>query len=136
MRKKLPSRRPCITSNLELNGIQYTVTAGYYDNQCQDIGEIFIDCSKTASFTDYVAKDSAVLLSLLFQHGVAPSEISSAMIMDNNGNPMSLAGAALHHVLEANESAERDKFLKNRERIIENAFSIAKESQALMVAAQ
>lgn len=134
MRKKLPSRRPCITSNLELNGINYTVTAGYYDNDCQQLGEIFIDCAKIASFTDYVAKDSAVLLSLLFQHGILPSEISSAMIMDNKGNPMSLVGAALHHVLDNNHSEERNQFLKNREKTLENAFSIVNESY--MMAAQ
>jgi len=67
-REKLPNRRFAETRDLQVGGLRYTATLGFYPDG--RIGEIFLTNHKAGSQAGVPASDSAVLCSLLLQHGV------------------------------------------------------------------
>lgn len=71
-REKLPNRRASIAFNFDYEGHRYRATASRFDNG--GLAEIFLDTGKANTSLQRNAETSAILVSLLLQHGVA-SEI-------------------------------------------------------------
>lgn len=95
-RHHLPQRRPLETFNLTHLGITYSVGVGrYLDGR---IGEVFINSDKVGTAADVLARDAAVILSLAFQHGITPAELSHAVTRDLDGKPSGLIGTILEHI--------------------------------------
>ena len=92
-RERLPDRRPCESFSFECNNLHYTATISRYADG--RIAEIFLGNAKAGSHSDAAAKDSAVVASIAFQHGVPVETIRRALLRDARGSPSSPLGAAL-----------------------------------------
>jgi hypothetical protein len=72
-RRRLPDRRGAQICMFEHDGRRYRATFGTFgDGQ---LAEVFLDSGKADSTLQQHADDSAVLVSLLLQNGVAPDVI-------------------------------------------------------------
>ncbi|SDP49305.1 hypothetical protein [Afipia sp. GAS231] len=83
-RQHLPNRRTSLTINFEFESQHYRATASRFDDG--RIGEIFLDAGKVGSALQQHASTSAILTSLLLQHGVSPGTIHDAV-----GGPIAIA---------------------------------------------
>jgi len=92
-RERLPDRRPCETFDFECNNLHYTASISRYADG--RLAEIFLGNAKAGSHSDAAAKDSAVVASIAFQHGVPVETIRRALLRDARGSPSSPLGAAL-----------------------------------------
>jgi ribonucleoside-diphosphate reductase alpha chain len=99
-REKLPARRAAETRDIQVDGLKYRATIGWYSDG--RIAEVFIDMSKVGSAADTAARDAAVLCSLLFQHGVTLEVVRKSVMRDPHGNASSPLGRVLD-ILAAEE---------------------------------
>jgi hypothetical protein len=84
-RARLPNRRAAETWDVEALGLHFRVTVGRY---CDGrVGEIFLSNTRVNSSAGIMASDSAVLCSLLLQHGVSLDVIRHALMRDPRGKP-------------------------------------------------
>jgi len=101
-RRILPNRRRSETFELE-HGKQattYRVTVGFAPDEAQP-SEIFITGAKTGSDFEAVARDGAIILSIMLQHGIALEPIRHSLTRDENGNAGSIIGAVVDHLTSA-----------------------------------
>lgn len=100
-RESLPQRRHSeVFDHRTQRGIRYTVTVGYYDDGRP--GEVFIDAGKEGTDVQVLARDNAVLVSLLLQYGCPLSHIRSAISREANGAPQGVVG----HILDVIEELQ------------------------------
>jgi hypothetical protein len=97
-RERLPNRRAAETFDIEVGSLRYTTTIGFYPDG--RVGEIFLVNHKQGSQAGLMASDSAVLCSLLLQHGVAVDLIRRALMRDSQGNASSPLGRVLDKIAE------------------------------------
>ena len=92
MRNTLPQRRHAETFKFQFRAqrASYHVTTGYFPNGA--LGEIFLSTNKTGSQSEADARDFAILISLLLQHGCSLELISGALSRELDGSPSTLAG--------------------------------------------
>lgn len=98
-RARLPNRRFATTSDLEHGGSRFTVTVGFYPDGRP--GEVFTHGSRTGSTMDGLLADACVVVSLLLQHGVEPSDLAASMGRLGNAEPASVIGAVIDLVAQA-----------------------------------
>ena len=109
-RNRLPDRRPNQTLELMFDGIYYAVTIGFFPTIGR-VGEVFTHGAKVGSAMDAILDDACVALSLLLQHGVAPSALAASMGRDGNGKrPSSIIGGL------ADLLAKADRVLRDVQR--------------------
>jgi ribonucleoside-diphosphate reductase alpha chain len=92
-RKLLPHRRHHEVRNLDLNGIRFTIGIGRFPDGA--LAEVFIDAGKAGSSIDGVARDGAILVSLLLQHRVPLAAIRHSITRNPNGTAASPLGAII-----------------------------------------
>jgi hypothetical protein len=73
-RAVLSTRRPNRSFSFEHEGHEYRATAGFYPDGIT-LGELFLDTGKINTPLQQNAETSAILVSLLLQHGVTPETI-------------------------------------------------------------
>lgn len=106
-RRKLSWRRPAVTFKLTHHmpsGAEhhFHVTAGLYERESVDIGEIFINTAgKAGSEGDTMVSDAAVAISLALQYGCPIEVLRTAMKRNPDGSPMGLLSHALDEVCMA-----------------------------------
>ena len=76
-RKMLPNRRPSESFGFECEGHRYRATASRFADG--SLGELFLDTGKPNTTLQSNAETSAVLVSLLLQHGVPPHVIGHSI---------------------------------------------------------
>jgi hypothetical protein len=86
--------------NLEHGGSRFTVTIGFYPDGRP--GEVFTHGIRTGSGLDALLADACVLLSLLMQHRVEPSQIATSMGRGGNAEAASIIGAVIDLAAKAN----------------------------------
>lgn len=97
-RETLPQRRHSEVFDYRTQrGIRYTVTVGFYDDGRP--GEVFIDAGKDGADVQVLARDNAVLISLLLQYGCSLGHIRSAISREADGSPQGVVG----HILDVIE---------------------------------
>jgi hypothetical protein len=95
----LPQRRLSVTFTLRFWNQDWNASVGYFDNNRP--GEVFINAAKTpGTELEVMCRDSAILMSLLLQHGGAPELIQRALSRNGNGQPSSIAGAVIDVIRE------------------------------------
>src|SRR5262245_54973656 len=101
VRNTLPQRRYCETFELRHGGqnTMFHVTLGRYPDG--SIGEVFIGGAKAGSEVEAVARDGAVLLSILLQHGVPLEVVQHALTRDGDGSAATIIGAVVDRLTEA-----------------------------------
>lgn len=92
-RQRLPDRRPAETVQIELGGMRFAVTIGFYDDGRP--GEVFVHGVRTGSTLDALLADACVVVSVLMQHGVEPRELAASMGRLGNAEPASVIGAVI-----------------------------------------
>lgn len=94
MRQRLPNRRPSVTVTSTWpahSGTPLHIAVGFDKNGAPS--EIFGRAKRPESDLDNVVDDSAVLISLLLQHGATLKDISHSLGKARDGNPTSVIGA-------------------------------------------
>jgi hypothetical protein len=92
VRKRLPNRRASERFTIQHDGTDYLVTVTKFGDGAP--AELFLDCFKPNSGLAVHVNDSAVLASLLLQHGVSPETIQHSVsgpiataLAEINGTP-------------------------------------------------
>jgi hypothetical protein len=98
-RRRLPDRRPAENFDIEVAGLKYKVTAGYFPDG--RLAEIFLGSVKQSSQSDVNARDAAVAASLALQFGCPLETLRHALLRDPQGRASSPLGCALDLLDEA-----------------------------------
>ncbi|MEY9493717.1 TSCPD domain-containing protein [Bradyrhizobium elkanii] len=98
-RHALPMRRRSENFELPFGGLAkgHIVTVGFYPDGT--IGEVFITGGKSGEQVEAIARDSAVILSMALQHGVALDTIEHAITRDSQNQPSSILGAVADRLI-------------------------------------
>jgi ribonucleoside-diphosphate reductase alpha chain len=92
-RRRLPNRRASISFAFECNGLNYTATASWFDDN--QLGEIFVGNHRADSHADSCAKDAAILASIALQYGAPLDVLRKSLLRDSQGRPSTPIGCAL-----------------------------------------
>ena len=92
-REHLRNRRPHLVTDFEHGGIRFTLGVGFFDNG--RLAEVFLNSSKVGTGVDTQARDGAILLSLLLQHGCPLETIRRALLRNPDGSPAGPLSAAV-----------------------------------------
>lgn len=104
-RELLPDRRAAESFEIEVKGISYTATFGYYDDG--RLGEIFLCGPKAGTDVEVNARDAAVVTSIALQYGASPDVLRHGLSRDEAGRALSPIGTVLD-MLAAGKVAETD----------------------------
>jgi hypothetical protein len=104
-RERLPDRRPAETFDLEMAGLKYKVTAGYFADGRP--AEIFVSNHKSSNGSDVAARDAGTLVSLLLQHGCDLAIIAHAISRKSDATASGVIGAVLDKILLAGREGGR-----------------------------
>lgn len=77
MRNALPNKRKSVSFNFEHEGHRYRASASRFADG--RLAEIFLDTGKINTPLQQHAETSAILVSLLLQHGVTPETIQHSI---------------------------------------------------------
>jgi hypothetical protein len=92
-RRRLHDRRAAANFDIEVAGLKYKVTAGYFPDG--SLAEIFLSSTRTSSQSDVMAHDLGVLVSLCLQHNCPAETIARALARNPNGSASGVIGAVL-----------------------------------------
>jgi hypothetical protein len=92
-REHLPNRRRCETVEFAHAGQLFRLSIGHFDDGRP--GELFLSAHHVGSPLEALARDSAILVSLCLQHGVAIETIRHALTRDHDASAATAIGAAL-----------------------------------------
>src|SRR5262249_40544267 len=93
VRERLPNRRAAETFDIEVGGLRFTTTLGFYPSG--ELGEVFLVNHKAGSQAGVLASDAAVVASIALQYGVPLDVIRRALMRDSRGKPSGPLGAVL-----------------------------------------
>jgi hypothetical protein len=99
-RERLPQRRASLTLDLEHQGLGYRVTISHFADG--RLAECFVQNHKSSSSADVAARDSGILLSLLFQFGCPVETVAHAVTRNSDGSASGVVGAILDKVMTLN----------------------------------
>jgi len=92
MRTRLPDRRPAMSFDLTVAGLQFTATVGSVNGR---VMEVFLQNHKPGSAADFFARDAAIAASLALQFGCPLEVLRRAVLRDPRGAPSTPLGAAI-----------------------------------------
>jgi len=92
MRTRLPDRRPAMSFDLTVAGLQFTATVGSVNER---VMEVFLQNHKPGSAADFFARDAAIAASLALQFGCPLEVLRRAVLRDPRGAPSTPLGAAI-----------------------------------------
>ena len=96
-RRRLPNKRPSETFDIEVAGLRYKVTVGYFDDN--SLAEVFVSNHKAGNASDVAARDAGILVSLCLQHGCDVTTIAHALSRNTDGSASGVIGAVLDKVV-------------------------------------
>ena len=102
-RERLPQRRASLTLNLEHQGLGYSITISYFADGRP--AECFVQNHNLSSSADVAARDSGILLSLLFQFGCSLETVVHAVTRNSDGSASGVVGAILDTITTLNNEA-------------------------------
>ena len=91
-RQRLPQRRFSQTIDIVFRNQPITMTAEFYPDG--ELGEVFIEVSKSGADIAHIVHDAAVVISLAIQHGVTIETLHHA-VGRNGSEPSSIVGAII-----------------------------------------
>jgi ribonucleoside-diphosphate reductase alpha chain len=101
-RERLPNRRGHELVDFEHGGIRYTSGVGRFSDG--RLAEIFLNTAKHGTAVDTNARDAAVAVSLLLQHGCSIETLRHALTRNADG---SASGPLAGTVIGINNHADR-----------------------------
>src|SRR6516162_6031704 len=98
-RRRLPNRRGHELLDFEHAGIRYTAGVGRFEDG--GVAEIFLNAAKHGTAVDVNARDAAVAVSLLLQHGCPVDTLRKALTRNSDGSASGPLARALDLLAEA-----------------------------------
>jgi hypothetical protein len=100
IRRALPARRSCETFEIQFGGLSksYVVSVGFYETG--EIGEIFISNGKSGEQVEAIARDFAIAISMVLQHGGDLVTIQKALTRDSFDQPQSIGAAVVDRLVQ------------------------------------
>jgi hypothetical protein len=98
-RRRLENRRACETLDIEVAGLRYKVTVGYFPDG--SLAECFISNHKAGNASDVAARDAGILLSLCLQFRCPVETIARALSRNTDGSASGVIGAVLDKIIKA-----------------------------------
>jgi len=98
-RQRLQNRHASTTFDFQCGPHRYTATVAYFPGTDR-LAEIFLSNGRAGSDVDAAAKDSAVVASIAFQHGVPVETVRNALLRDPRSVASSPLGVALDLIAE------------------------------------
>ena len=95
-RARLHNRRCGETFDIEVAGLCYTATVGWFPDG--RVAEIFLQSHKPGSQSDSNTRDAGVAASLALQFGCPLEVLQRALLRDSHGRPSTPLGAALDQI--------------------------------------
>ena len=92
-RIRLVNRRPALTFDFEIGGLNYTATVGHFNDG--RVAEIFLSNPKVNSAADVNARDAAIAVSIALQCGAEFETIRRALCRDSHGRASGPLAAVL-----------------------------------------
>lgn len=86
MARDMPDRRSSVTTRVQIGPAKIYLTLGFYNDDCTDVGEIFISLEKTGSERRWLMDEIARLGSKLLQQGASLESLGEAWI-GSKGTP-------------------------------------------------
>lgn len=96
---ELPHRRGQETWDFDYQNIKYTMSISR-DGAGQP-QEVFVECSKSTSDYEALARDSALLISIALRSGVPLKKMRASVTRLEHGKPASLTGRMLDEMMRA-----------------------------------
>jgi hypothetical protein len=93
IRDHLPNRRPHVVVEFAHDGIRYSAGLGVFGDDRP--AEVFLNAGKAGTAIETYARDAAILLSLLLQHGCPIATARHAVTRNQDGSPSGPLGALL-----------------------------------------
>lgn len=112
-RNELPWRRQNETCNIEVDGVDYSVTIGLFPDGRP--GEVFIAGTKVGSQMDGILDDAAILVSNCLQRGMTARRLASSMSRraepedGSPSGPATVIGMALDLAAEMEDMYVKEK---------------------------
>jgi hypothetical protein len=97
-RRQLPYRRRAETFDVEIAGLRYKATVGYFADRTP--AELFVSNHKSGNASDVAARDAGILVSLALQHGVPIATIRHAISRNADGTASGVIGVVLDKIGE------------------------------------
>ena len=92
-RRRLENRRLAETFDLEVGGLRYKVTIGFFPDGAP--AEVFLSNHRAGNASDIAARDAGILVSLCLQHNCAVETIARALSRNSDGSASGVVGAVL-----------------------------------------
>jgi hypothetical protein len=92
-RRRLENRRLAETFDLEVAGLRYKVTIGFFADGAP--AEVFLSNHRAGNASDIAARDAGILVSLCLQHNCAVETIARALSRNSDGSASGVVGAVL-----------------------------------------
>jgi hypothetical protein len=92
-RRRLPNRRASVSFDFRCGNLPFTATVSRFPDG--SLAEVFLTNGKAGSDADTAARDSAIVASIAFQHGIDAETIRRALCRDSRGNASSPIGVVL-----------------------------------------
>jgi hypothetical protein len=99
-RRRLPNRREHELLEFEYGGIRYTAGIGRFEEGTP--AEVFLNTRKHRTAVDTNARDAAVAVSLLLQHGCPPETLRRALMRNADSSASGPLARALDHLVAGN----------------------------------
>ena len=107
MRKKMPTRRPTATWNIEFEQQQLTGTIGYDPKTGLPREAFFSTRAKAGTVLDGLLYDAGVLLSLALQYGTPATALAKAVARLEDGSPASPVGELIDVIVNEVEGSNQ-----------------------------
>lgn len=98
-RQRLPNKRKSRTITFDHDGLSYTACFSFSKTTGEPL-EVFLDCGKTGSAANILAKEIAVIASISLQYGVPLEVLMAAMPRLDDESAAGPFGKALGLALE------------------------------------
>jgi hypothetical protein len=96
---QLPNRRGQETWDFDYQNIKYTMSISRFPDS--QPAEVFVECSKSTSDYESLARDSALIISIALRSGVPLQKLRSSVTRLTGGKPASLTGKMLDEMTRA-----------------------------------
>ncbi|MFC5509331.1 hypothetical protein [Bosea massiliensis] len=97
-REKLPTRREAEHFEFVFRGRKFEVGVGRHPDG--RIAEVFLSTAKSGAEMQAIARDAAITISIMLQHGAPLPVLRAAVTRDHDGNADSPIGALLDRMHE------------------------------------
>ena len=134
MPKKLPNRRPAMTTTIEFEQQKLCGTIGYDPETGLARGAFFSARAKSGTLLDGLLYDAGVLLSLALQYGTPATALAKSVARLEDGKPASPVGELIDVIVKEVETANQSNSQGSADPDVQAEKSQAKPTECRVLA--